>query len=137
MNRDEALEFCGRWLPLWTGNRPEEVAEMYDDNAVYRDPNVPDGIVGRGALLAYLRRLLARYRDWEWEAEDVFPVEGGFALRWRARIPVRDRVIQETGLDLVLVRDGRITRNEVYFDRTAVLRAEEQASSGSLSGKPR
>ncbi len=50
-------------------------------------------------------------------------VDGGFTLRWKARIPVGDVVVEESGLDLVLVEDGLITRNEVYFDRTALLRA--------------
>jgi hypothetical protein len=64
-----------------------------------------------------------RVADDTWEADEVFPLDGGFALRWRATIPVGAAVVHETGLDLVLVAGGRITRNEVYFDRAALLEA--------------
>lgn len=120
MRSEEALEFCARWLPLWTGNRPEELAALYDDDLYYRDPGRPRGIRGKPEFLAYLRKLLARYPDWRWEAVETFPLEGGFVLRWRAEIPAGERVVEEEGLDLVFVRDGRIVRNEVYFDRSGL-----------------
>ena len=123
MTAAEARALCDRWLPLWTGNRPEALAQAYADDVFYRDPARPAGVQGRTALLAYLRALLARNPDWVWEADEVFPLDGGFALRWRATIPVGTTVVRETGLDLVLVADGRITRNEVYFDRAALLEA--------------
>lgn len=115
------MEFCERWLPLWTGNRPEALVEVYAENASYRDPARPAGLRGREALLAYFRKLLAVNPNWVWTADAVFPIEGGFALRWKARIPVGAAVVEETGLDLVLVEGGLVTRNEVYFDRTALL----------------
>lgn len=121
MNPYEALEFCARWLPLWTGDRPEELAAMYTDDLYYRDPARKDGIRGKADFLAYLRKLLARNPRWRWEAVETFPLEGGFVLRWRATIPLPDgREVEEEGLDLVFVRDGRIARNEVYFDRSAL-----------------
>jgi len=54
----------------------------------------------------------------------VWAVEGGFVLRWRARIPVAGKLVQETGMDLVLVGDDSfISHNEVHFDRVALLTA--------------
>ena len=53
----------------------------------------------------------------------MFPIEGGFTLRWKAEIPVGGKVIHETGLDLVLVENGLVKRNEVYFDRSALVAA--------------
>jgi len=123
MNREDALNLCERWLPLWTGNRPEELAEVYSINAFYRDPAKPDGLKGRDQILGYFRKLLEKYPDWVWTADDVFPIEGGFALRWKAEIPFVGKVIQETGMDLVLVENGKVTHNEVYFDRAALLYA--------------
>ena len=126
MNKLDALALCDHWLPLWTGNRPEELVEIYADDVFYRDPAKPGGIRGKADLLAYLRRLLAVFPDWTWTADEVWPVDGGFVLRWKARIPVDEDVIEETGMDLVLVEDGLITRNEVYFDRAALLAAMEK-----------
>ncbi len=121
MEIDEAKRLCDRWLPLWTGNRPDELIQAYSDDVFYRDSANPDGVKGKPAFLAYLRRLLAHFPNWAYQAETVFPMKGGFVLRWRASIPVRGTVLDETGLDLVLVDQGLITRNEVYFDRAPPL----------------
>lgn len=126
MERAQAQELCQRWLPLWTGNRPDELIRAYAEEVFYRDPAVPQGIQGRPAFLAYLRRLLARFPDWVYLADAIFPIEGGFALRWNANIPVGGTVIRETGMDLVLVDGGLITRNEIYFDGSAVLAASRR-----------
>jgi hypothetical protein len=123
MDREDALRLCERWLPLWTGNRPDALIEVYAENVIYRDPARSEGISGKPALLAYFRKLLAAFPDWIWRLDDVFPIDDGFTLRWKAEIPAKGTVIHETGLDLVLVEGGLITRNEVYFDRSALLAA--------------
>ena len=102
------------------------LVEVYAEDVFSRDPAKPDGIHGKAALLGYFKKLLATFPDWVWTADDVFPVDGGFALRWKARIPVGEKVIEETGMDLVLVENGKVTRNEVYFDRAALLGAVEE-----------
>ena len=58
MTKEQAREFASRWLPAWTGNEPEKLAEFYSDDALYLDPAVPQGIRGKEKLLAYFRRLL-------------------------------------------------------------------------------
>lgn len=125
-DRTAALELCNRWLPLWTGNRPEELVKVYAEDAFYRDPARPDGIRGKVALLEYFKKLLANFPDWVWKTDEVWPVEGGFMLRWKATIPVGGMIIHETGIDLVLVENGLVTRNEVYFDRSALLTAMKE-----------
>jgi hypothetical protein len=123
LDRNDAIEFCGRWLPLWTGNQPDRLAEIYAEEAFYRDPANPAGIVGRQAIRVYLHKLLSRNPDWKWTADAVFPIEGGFVLRWKAEIPVGNRMVCETGLDLVLIENGKIARNEVYFDTASMIKA--------------
>jgi len=123
MELDEAKMLCERWLPLWTGNRPDQLIRAYADDVFYRDPALPRGVQGRPAFLAYLRQLLARFPDWAYRPDAIWPVDGGFVLRWHATIPVGDTIVRETGMDLVLVDGGLIARNEVYFDGSAVLEA--------------
>jgi len=123
MESSDAKSLCERWLPLWTGNRPDQLIEAYADDVFYRDPAVPQGVRGKPAFLAYLRQLLARFPDWVYRPDAIYSLEGGFALRWNATIPVGDTIVRETGMDLVLVDGGLIARNEVYFDGSAVLEA--------------
>lgn len=129
MDRSSAAAFCAAWLPAWTGNHPEALLAFYAEEAFYRDPARPEGLRGRDELARYLRRLLAANPAWVWEAVELFPHDTGFCLKWRATIPARGTTVVEHGLDIVEVQDGKITRNEVYFDRTALLRATAEGAS--------
>ena len=44
MTRNDALHLCQSWLPLWTGNQPERLADAYSEDVFYRDPARPEGI---------------------------------------------------------------------------------------------
>ncbi len=122
MKKADAEALCRRWLPLWTDNRPEELAAIYSEDAFYRDPAIPNGIRGREALLAYFRKLLAVHPNWRWYAEEIIETPKGFTLKWHAEIPVGDQVIEEYGLDIVEVNNqGLASRNEVFFDRTTLM----------------
>jgi ketosteroid isomerase-like protein len=55
LSAEEARNFAERWLPAWTGNNPERLADFYSDDAIYLDPGVPGGVMGKPALLAYFK----------------------------------------------------------------------------------
>ncbi|MCB1152309.1 MAG: nuclear transport factor 2 family protein [Deltaproteobacteria bacterium] len=126
----EAEAFCARWLPAWTGNRPEALLEFYARDAYYADPAVPDGLRGREAMAAYFAKLLAANPRWIWETQEVHCTPRGFTLKWHARIPTPGGVLEQDGLDIVEIADGVITRNEVYFDRTPLLAALRAGKEG-------
>ena len=122
LGKDEARQFALSWLPAWTGNDPEHLASFYADDAHYLDPGVPDGINGKPALLAYFSRLLACNPHWVWTQVEGIPMEDGFLNKWHATIPVGDKSLSITGVCLVqLDAQGKIRRNEVYFDRSNLL----------------
>jgi len=123
MDIKAAEELCSRWLPAWTGNRPEKLIEFYSVDCFYSDPVRREGFHGHVELLPYFKRLLAHNPDWKWEAVEIFPTEKGFTAKWKATIPAGKTTVTEYGMDIVEVADGKITRNEVYFDRTALLKA--------------
>lgn len=120
---EEAKKFCDEWLPAWSGNRPEALLAFYADDAVYRDPSRPRGLRGWSALEPYFRKLLEANPAWVWRSVKIMPTTGGFTLKWEARIPTPAGEVVEQGLDIVEIANGRITRNEVYFDRSALLAA--------------
>ena len=131
MSEAEGKQLTDRWLPAWTGNDPERLAAFYADDAVYSDPAVPAGIQGRDEILAYFRRLLARYPDWVWTNTRVRPLDGGFLNYWHATIPDGDRVVECDGVCTVVVEDGLIRRNEVFFDRSDLVHQGRSAEPGS------
>lgn len=125
---EEAREFAERWLPAWTGNDPERLAEFYSDDVFYLDPGVPEGLSGKTALLEYFHKLLAHNPAWVWEQLEAIPMQDGFLNKWRALIPVGDSAVEAVGVCTVQFDNkGLIKRNEVYFDRSLLLaKAAEQ-----------
>jgi len=126
MKKDDLLKFCSGWLAAWTGNRPETLLNFYHDEALYIDPANREGLKGHKEMRKYLERLLAANPEWIWKPVEVFPIEIGAIVKWECEIPVGQETIHEKGLDIVEIDDNKITRNEVYFDRTNLLAALEK-----------
>ena len=122
MNKQQAKEFASMWLPAWTGNKPEELAEFYSDDCFYLDPAIPSGVNGKKELIAYFKKLLSQNPDWIWTQIEPIPMEGGFLNKWLAKIPVGKKVIECVGVCFVQFDgEGKIKRNEVYFDRCELI----------------
>jgi len=122
MSREEAKEFASQWLPAWTGNNPEKLAEFYSDDCFYLDPAIPSGAKGKTEFLSYFKKLLSQNPDWVWTQIEPIPMEGGFLNKWLAKIPVGQKVIECIGVCFVQFNNQRkIKRNEVYFDRSELI----------------
>ncbi len=118
----EARQFAKKWLPAWSGNNPERLADFYSEDAFYLDPGIPGGVRGKKDLLMYFRKLLAANPRWIWTQIEGIPMEDGFLNKWLAEIPVGDQTLAIVGVCFVqLDQAGKIRRNEVYFDRSALL----------------
>ena len=128
---DEARAFASKWLPAWTGNNPELLADFYSEDAFYCDPAIPEGIRGKSALLGYFRKLLAKFPDWIWTQIEAIPMEDGFLNKWNAAIPVGNTTLNIIGVCFVQFNaTGKIRRNEVYFDRYDLLEAMKRIREG-------
>ena len=123
MQYDELAQFINSWLEAWTGNDPEQLLSYYSNDALYIDPANRNGLQGHNNILPYFKKLLAANPDWVWTLKELFPTEKGATFKWHATIPVGDLFIEESGLDILELEGSKITRNEVYFDRTKLLSA--------------
>jgi len=123
LDPDAARDFASRWLPAWTGNRPEVLASFYSEDVYYSDPAIPAGVHGRAALTVYFGKLLGRNPRWVWTHRGSIPMRDGFLNLWHASIPVGDTSIEIDGVCTVQLRDELIYRNEVFFDRSTLLQA--------------
>ncbi|MBS1614364.1 MAG: nuclear transport factor 2 family protein [Bacteroidetes bacterium] len=116
-------QFCDSWLAAWTGNQPEQLLKFYTNDAFYLDPAMKQGLKGHEQLRAYFSKLLKYNPTLKWEAVEVMDTAKGFTMKWKATIPVGDKSITEYGLDIVELTEGKISRNEVYFDRVEWMKA--------------
>ncbi|MHA2046812.1 MAG: nuclear transport factor 2 family protein [Candidatus Thorarchaeota archaeon] len=126
MEKDELFDFCKKWLAAWTGNKPKELLKFYHEDALYIDPAKKEGLRGHKEIGRYFERLLAVYPDWTWTPVEFIPIEHGVVLKWKCSIPIDNEVITEIGLDIVEFKGEKISRNEVYFDRTRLLAASDK-----------
>jgi hypothetical protein len=137
LDRAAARAFAERWRPAWTGNDPERLAGFYSDDALYLDPEVPLGVRGRPAPIAYFRRLLALNPAWVWTQIEGIPLEDGFLNSWRAEVPIGAESMTIVGVCFVqLDASGKIRRNEVYFDRSDWLAAIARQRHARAAGRP-
>ena len=57
-----------------------------------------------------------------WSQIEAIPMEGGFLNKWLAKIPVGKKTLECIGVCfLQFDEQGKIKRNEVYFDRTELV----------------
>lgn len=125
--KEDAKKFSEQWLPAWTGNRPSYLGSFYAENAYYSDPAVPQGLKGRENIIAYFRKLLAKNPNWIWTQREAIPMEDGFVNLWTAQIQVNGVAMTCEGLCFVQLNSaGLIYRNEVYFDRSILLKSQLQ-----------
>jgi ketosteroid isomerase-like protein len=126
MKEGELFDYSREWLAAWTGNQPEKLIAFYHPDALYVDPAHKEGLKGHAEIRPYFERLLRAYHDWVWTPVEVFPIETGGIVKWECTIRVGSEEIHETGIDIVELKDKKIIRNEVYFDRTRLLAAVER-----------
>jgi hypothetical protein len=123
MTQSEAVKFATRWLPAWSGNQPVELATFYADDAFFLDPGRPLGIQGKEQLLAYFTKVTSNNPTWVWSLVEAIPIEEGFLGKLSAIIPVGDKIVECVGLCFLQFNcEGKIKRNEIYFDRTELIR---------------
>ena len=122
MTKEEAKLFAAKWLPAWTGNNPEKLADYYSDDVFYLDPGIPKGVRGKKELINYFKKLLAQNPKWVWTQIESIPLENGFLNKWLAKIPVGEKTIECVGICfLQFDEQEKIRRNEVYFDRSELV----------------
>lgn len=131
LNSEDARAFAEKWLPAWSGNRPDLLVSFYTPDVVYSDPAIPAGVRGRDALLAYFTVLLARNPSWVWVQRGSIPMQDGFLNLWHASIPIGPRTLQAEGVCTVQLRGGLIYANHVFFDRSELLEALAGSRGGS------
>lgn len=127
---EEARIFAERWLPAWSGNRPEYLASFYTDDATYSDPSIPGGTSGKAELITWFRKLLGNNPDWVWTHRGSKPLQDGFLNEWHASIPVGDQQVEVDGVCIVQLRDGLIYNNTVWFDMTELVATIRECNRG-------
>ncbi len=123
MDADEVRKLAEAVLSAWNKQDVEGVVSCYTEDCVYLDPNTRGPVVGREALRRYLSRLFQRWKmNWSLREFFQFADADGGAFLWHAQLTPASggKTAEIDGMDLVLLRGEKLSRNEVYFDRAAL-----------------
>jgi ketosteroid isomerase-like protein len=123
MDKKQLIALSEKILEAWNTQDVESVAGCYTADVIYRDPNTRGNVNGGDAMRRYLKKLFGVWKM-HWALREVYPfsdTEGG-AFLWHASIAKAggEKAIEVDGMDLVLLENGLIKRNDVYFDRAVL-----------------
>jgi len=127
MGVEEVRRLAEATLSAWNSQDVDGVVSRYTEDCVYLDPNTRGPVVGREAFRRYLGRLFQRWKM-HWSLREFFLFEDGSggAFLWHAQLTPASggKTAEIDGMDLVMLREGKLSRNEVYFDRMALFGSE-------------
>ena len=124
MERKEVIELSERFLEAWNTQDVETVIACYTPDLEFRDPNTKGTVNGADAMRRYLKKL---FDNWQmhWSLREAYPFSDtdGEAVLWHATLRKEgtDKTVVIDGMDLVLIENGLIKRNEVNFDRVPLV----------------
>jgi ketosteroid isomerase-like protein len=125
-------ELAESFLEAWNSQDVDRTASCYTEDVTYVDPNTRGVVKGSDALRRYLGKLFAAWQM-HWSLREAFLFDGGngCGVLWHASIRRAGgaKEVEFDGMDLVVVRDNLVERNEVYFDRTILLPLVEAPES--------
>ena len=128
--------FCARYLAAWNDHDATAMAALVTDDVVWEDPVLPEPARGVLAVQEFMRASWTGFPDLRFDASE-YPhrsVEGDqVAWRWRMRgtmtgpldppgFAPTGRAMEVDGVDLWILRDGRISRYRAFYDMNDVAR---------------
>ena len=127
MDVEEARRLTEAILSAWNRQDVDGVLACYTEDCVYLDPNTRGPVVGHEAFRRYLGRLFQLWKM-HWSLREFFLFEDGSggAFLWHAQLTPASggKTAEIDGMDLVMLREGKLSRNEVYFDRMVLFGSE-------------
>lgn len=102
------------WLKAWSDKDVDRLLSFYSPDTVYKDAQTAAGLNGHAELGAYLNQLFSSTPPMIYTPDETWAIESGFCGRWYCAIGETGTDGSMRGFDLVILKDGLITHNEVY-----------------------
>ena len=121
-------DFIRRYTAAWASREPGVMAPMWHPNGELHHPVLSAPIFGElvAANNDNTKRQIPGFEwsllDWASQGDIVF-------LHWRNRATFGGKRHEWTGVDRMELRDGRIVREDVYFDTVAIRHALDPSQS--------
>lgn len=109
--------FVDEWLKAWSEKDLIKLLSFYADDFLYLDPGTRGSIRDKAHFEKYLTKLFTAFPKWEWKCVELFE----HSLKWQATFYGKEKPITVDGLDILIIENNKIVRNEVYFDRSLLV----------------
>jgi len=124
----QSIEVAQRYAKAFNSHDIEAVRAVFDSKAKYTDPVVAQGVDNEG-LGVYVSGLLRSIPDLRFDVLKLVPAgDDAVVMEWIMRGtntgpleqgPATNRSISLPGVDVIEVKNSRITSLRAYFDRMA------------------
>lgn len=119
---DDVRDFVRRYAAAWASREPGVMAPLWHDDGELHHPALSASIPGE-RVAANNDNTKTRLPDFEWWLLDWAAQGNVVYLHWRNRATIGGRRHEWTGVDRMELRDGRIEREDVYFDTVPLRQA--------------
>jgi ketosteroid isomerase-like protein len=120
---DDPLALCIRYRDAFVARDTDAVMALVTPDFVFENVTAGERVEGFEAARVHIAAIHARWTDMRFEERDAMIQTGAqhAVAEWTARAthPDTGRLIEWDGIDLILIRDGRIWRNAVYSNAYA------------------
>jgi steroid delta-isomerase-like uncharacterized protein len=128
--------FCARYLRAWNDHDATAISDLVTDDVVWEDPALPGPARGAAAVQEFMRAAWLGFPDLRFDETDhPHRTASGDQVAWRWRMrgtmtgPLdppgfapTGRAMEIEGVDLWMMRDGRIARYWAFYDMNEVAR---------------
>jgi ketosteroid isomerase-like protein len=115
---EATLELARRYRDAFFARDVDAIMSLGTPDFVFENVTAGERIIGAEAARRHIAAIHARWPDLRFDErrEGIMAGESHAVAEWTAQAthPDTGRRIEWDGMDLILVRDGRITRNAVY-----------------------
>eukprot|EP01130_Rhizamoeba_saxonica_P018218 TRINITY_DN9045_c0_g1_i1.p1 TRINITY_DN9045_c0_g1~~TRINITY_DN9045_c0_g1_i1.p1 ORF type:complete len:1308 (+),score=321.61 TRINITY_DN9045_c0_g1_i1:4304-8227(+) len=123
------------FLDLWKLNELSGLIKNYfNRDCIYRDPFSSEGLLGFSDVHDHLAWLFSNWSTWEWTIGEIFTMnDSTYTVKTSFFINQIDESITGEALILVIVRNNKVSRLEIFYDRSGMIPMVEKNDRRRIS----
>jgi steroid delta-isomerase-like uncharacterized protein len=126
-----AEQLVREWVNVWNDGAYEKIPAVLAESATIYDPSAPEGKVhGHDEFESFLRELRTGFPDFRITIDDMLAGDEVVMIEWTVTgthegafndIPPTERELEHTGMSKILIADGKVQEDRIYYDFQEVI----------------
>jgi steroid delta-isomerase-like uncharacterized protein len=132
---EELQAFIDRYNAAWNDHDVDAIVALHTEDSVFENHVTGDAYAGREAIGKAIHGIFAVFPDLAFETRRAYVRDDLVVQEWTARgthlgamrrsgieVPPTGRAVEYRGMDVIPIRDGLVSRKDVYSDSVTLLR---------------